>query len=67
MLIERTKREIIIRLPASVDTEDLQAMVNYLRYREIVSKVKVPQKRVDALARQVNRAWWQKNRKRFEQ
>lgn len=30
MLIERTSDEVIIRLPASVDTEGLQKLVDYL-------------------------------------
>jgi len=65
MLIERTNTEVIIRIPASVKTEDLQAMLNYVRYKEIVSKFKVSQKKVDALARKVQKDWWSKNRKRF--
>lgn len=28
MLVERTKKEVIIRLPSSVDTEDLQDFLN---------------------------------------
>jgi hypothetical protein len=65
MLIERTNTEVIIRIPASVKTEDLQIMLNYVRYKEIVSKFKVSQKKVDALAKKVNKDWWSKNRKRF--
>ncbi|HEY8661585.1 MAG TPA: hypothetical protein VIL78_21290 [Hanamia sp.] len=34
MLIERTSREVIIRLPASVDTTELQCLVDYLTYKE---------------------------------
>jgi hypothetical protein len=29
MLIERTSKELIIRLPASVDTDDLQDFIDY--------------------------------------
>ncbi len=29
MLVERTDKEIIIRLSASIDTEDLQNILNY--------------------------------------
>jgi len=65
MLIERTNTEVIIRIPASVNTDDLQAMLNYVRYKEIVSKFKVSQKKVDALAKQAQKDWWKKNRKRL--
>ncbi len=65
MLVERTNKEIIIRLPASVDTEDLQDCLNYARYKELTSNFKVEQKEVDKLADQINFKWWTKNRKKL--
>lgn len=57
MLVERTKKEVIIRLPASVDTEDLQDFLNYARYKELTAGFKVEQKEVDKLSKEVNRKW----------
>lgn len=34
MQIERTKDEVIIRLPSHIDTEGLQRFVDYLSYKE---------------------------------
>ncbi len=65
MLIERTSKEVIIRLPASVDTAGLQRLVDYLIYKEATSKSKATQEQVDKLARDVKKGWWKKNRKRF--
>ena len=65
MLVERTSKEIIIRLPASVDTEDLQGFLNYARYKELTSGFQVDQKAVDKLANQINNSWWSKNRKQL--
>jgi hypothetical protein len=65
MIIQRTTKEIIIRLPASIDTEDLQDFLNYSRYKELTSEVKVSQEEVDKLAEKVNKDWWTKNRKKF--
>ena len=62
MLVERTKKEVIIRLPASVDTEDLQDFLNYARYKELTAGFKVDQKEVDKLSDQINSKWWAKNR-----
>ena len=62
MLVERTKKEVIIRLPASVDTEDLQDFLNYARYKELTAGFKVEQKEVDKLSNQINSKWWTKNR-----
>ena len=52
MIVERTNKEVIIRLPASVDTEDLQDFLNYARYKELTSSFKVDQKEVAKLADQ---------------
>ncbi len=65
MLIERTNKEVIIRLPATVSTEDLQDLLDYTRYKELTSALRVPQKEVDKLASQINKNWWTKNRKKL--
>lgn len=65
MLVERTNKEIIIRLPASVDIGDLQDFINYARYKEIASKFSVKQSEVDKLAKDINKSWWAQNRNRF--
>ena len=57
MLIERTTKEVIIRLPASIDTDDLQDFLNYARYKELTSKFKVSQAEVDKLTSQVKKHW----------
>lgn len=65
MLIERTSKEIVIRLPASGDTAGLQKFVDYLTYKEATSGSKATQEEVDKLAKDVKKGWWKKNRKRF--
>ncbi len=65
MQIERTASEVIIRLPASVDTIGLQRLVDYLTYKEATANSKATQKQVDKLVREVKKGWWKKNRKRF--
>ena len=65
MLIERTTKEIIIRLPASVDTEDLQDFLNYARYKELTANFKTDQKEVDKIANDINAKWWTKNRSKL--
>ncbi len=40
MLIERTNKEIIIRISSSIATENIQELVDYLRYTEIAGKSK---------------------------
>jgi hypothetical protein len=65
MLIERTNTEVIIRLPAYVDTNGLQRLVDYLTYKEATAKSKAKQSDVDTLANEVKAGWWAKNRNRL--
>ena len=65
MIIERTDKEILIRIPNSVDIEGAQRIIDYIRYQEITSKSKATQADVDKLADEVNKAWWEKNKETF--
>ncbi len=65
MIIERTNKEVIIRIPASVNTDDLQDFIDYTRYKELTSKSNVSQKDIDELADGINKDWWAENRARL--
>ena len=65
MIVERTKKEVIIRLSASVDTEDLQDFLNYARYKELTANLKTNQEEVDKIADDINAKWWAKNRRKL--
>ena len=65
MVIERTSKEVIIRLPLYVDTDGLQRLVDYLTYKEATAKSKAKQTDVDALAQEAKEGWWAKNRSRL--
>ncbi len=64
MVIERNNKEVIIKLPASVNTDDLQDFIDYARYKELTSNSKASQKGIDELSTKINRNWWAENRKR---
>lgn len=65
MIIERTKSEIIIRVSSKINTFGLQRLVDYLKYQELTADSKAKQSDIDALAREVNKGWWEKNKQRF--
>lgn len=65
MIIERTENEVIIRLPANINIEGLQQMVDYLTYKEATSKSVATQEEIDDLVKEVKGSWWQKNKKRL--
>jgi hypothetical protein len=57
MIIERTKKEVIIRLSPNIDTEDLQNFLNYARYKELTANFKVSEEEVDNLVSQIKADW----------
>ncbi len=65
MRIERTTKEVIITLPATVNTEDLQDFLNYTRYKELTAGIAITQEEIDKLAAKINKDWWSKNRKKL--
>ncbi|MDT3739725.1 MAG: hypothetical protein RO257_09505 [Candidatus Kapabacteria bacterium] len=65
MVIERTDNEVVIRLLPSVDTDDLQSLINLFRFKEITSQYKTEQSVVDSLASEINKNWYKSNRKRL--
>lgn len=65
MQIERTKDEILIRLPIETDLVVLQRFIDYMKFREIVSKSKASQNDIDELAKESKSTWWDKNKSHF--
>ncbi|MBK7406578.1 MAG: hypothetical protein IPJ40_00030 [Saprospirales bacterium] len=60
MTIQRKNDQIIITLPASVDIEGVQRLINFLLFKEAVKDSKAKQEDVDQLARDVNKTWWKR-------
>lgn len=58
MIVERTNKEILVRIPSNVDLSELQDMLDYLKYRELTADSKATAEDVDKLAKEVNSALW---------
>jgi hypothetical protein len=66
MIIEKRNKEFIIRIPETVDTEEIQDFADYVRYKELTSKAKkVDQSVVDELTEAINKKCWTENRSRL--
>jgi len=63
MIIERNKKEILVRLSAQTNTSDLQDMLDFLEYKELVSKSKATKTEIEEITKQVNRSITEKVRK----
>jgi len=60
MILERTKDEILVRLPAYVDLSELQNMLDFLQYKELTAKSAAKQTDVDKISKEVNSSIWTK-------
>ena len=65
MIVERTANEFVIRFPFAGNTERMQDLIDYLRYKELTVNCSVPQSEIDTLAREINAQWWKENRSKF--
>jgi hypothetical protein len=64
MTIENKDDEIIIRLSANVILDEIQKSLDFIRYKEILSKSKASQADADELAEEISASWWDKNKSR---
>ena len=65
MIIERTSKEIVFRLPSSTKLEDLQDVANLFAFKEISQKSKATQKDVDDLVKKIKKGRWAKTKQRL--
>ena len=67
MKIETTNNEIKLTFSKNaVDLIEVQDFVDYVKFREINSQSKATRKQADELADEINQAWWEKNKNKFE-
>ena len=65
MIIERTSKEVIFRLPSSTKLEDLQDIADLFTFKEISKKSKATQKEVDDLVKKIKKGRWAKTKQRL--
>ena len=65
MVIERTKEEVIFRLPSDIDTFGLEKITRYLKYLESTKDSKANEEKVNLIADESKKRWWSENKQRF--
>ena len=65
MEIERTNKEILIRVSSDTDLIGLQRILDYVKYREIASKSKASQDQIDKASAESKSSWWNSNKSRI--
>jgi len=62
MIIERTKDEIIFRLPGNINIDDLQDLADLFEFKEIAKKSKAIQNDIDDLVKAIKKGRWAKTK-----
>lgn len=62
MIIERTSKEIIFRLPRSINIDDLQDLTDFFEFIETTKDFNVNQSEVDDLVKIIKKGRWQKTK-----
>ena len=65
MIIERTSKEIVFRLPSSIKLEDLQDIADLFTFKQISQKSKANQKDVDDLVKGIKKGRWNKTKQKI--
>ena len=66
MVVERTKDEVIIRLPSKGISDEVQDFLDYLIFKEVTSKSKAKKSDIDKLAKEVKKGRWKKISRRLK-
>jgi len=65
MIIERTSKEVVFRLPASTKLKDLQEIANIFTFKEVSKNSKATQKDVDELVKKIKKGRWAKTKSKL--
>ncbi len=63
--IDRTEDEILIRLPISSTSKEVQNALNFLRYVELGKDSQITQEDIEELVKETKGRWWEENKERF--
>ncbi len=64
--VERTSEAIVLKLPLNTGVSDIQNILNYFEFVELVGQSRASQEQIEELSREVKSSWWDKNKSRFD-
>jgi len=64
--VSQDKNDLVIRIPeGTLDIKEIQEIVDYITFCSLTVKSKATDKDVENLSNDIDRAWWNANKKRF--
>ncbi|MCF8370970.1 MAG: hypothetical protein K9H64_05060 [Bacteroidales bacterium] len=65
MILEKTSKEILLKISPNIDKYGIQRLMDYAEYLEMTANSKASQEDADNLADELNENWWNNNKDRF--
>ena len=65
--IERTEEEFIIKVPLDVNPVDIQNILEYFQFLDVVSRSKATEQDIEELSKEVKSGWSQEVKDRLSQ
>ena len=65
MILEKTSKEILLKISPNIDKYGIQRLMDYAEYLEMTANSKASQEDADKLADELNENWWKKTGKGF--
>jgi hypothetical protein len=66
MIIERTSKEIIFRLPRKTSIDDLQDLADFFEFTESTKDFDVKQNEVDDLVKTIKKGRWNRTKSKLD-
>jgi hypothetical protein len=67
MKVEYQNNDVVLTFPKNVmDISEIQNLIDYVKYREIISKSNASQSDADNLANEINESFWDKTHEIFK-
>ncbi len=63
--VTRDNERILISIPASINTEYIEQLLDYLKVKAIASHSQATEDEIIGLADEINTSWWKNNKQNF--
>lgn len=65
MIVERTNEEVIIRLPGTMNISEIQDIIDYFRFKELINRTIIDDDQALLLSKEAKKERWNTARKRL--
>jgi hypothetical protein len=65
MIIERRNGDLVVKIPGKINPSAIQEILDYLEAMSMIRKSRTSEREIAKLSKNLNREWWENNKRRF--